>query len=64
MKKPTRAVRDVAIGVLRAPIYLVAGVVLPILYAFMVIVDLLWPEDPRTMTDEEKRRYYGYGKDL
>lgn len=64
MKKPTRAVRDVVIGVLSAPIYLVTIGCMMILTAFMVTVDFLWPEDPETMTDEEKRRYYGYGKDL
>lgn len=64
MKKLTRAVRDVVIGVLGAPIYLVAVGCMMILAAFMVAVDFLWPEDPETMTDEEKRRFYGYGKDL
>ena len=64
MKNLTRAARDVVIGVLCAPIYLVAVVVLLILYATLAVADLLWPEDPEAMTDEEKRRYYGYGKDL
>lgn len=64
MKNLTRAVRDVVIGVLGAPIALVVVVSAAILYAFMVVVDLICPEDPETMTDEEKRRFYGYGKDL
>lgn len=63
MKKLFRTVRDVVIGVLIAPIAMVAVVGVAILYACMVVVDLIWREDPEKMTDEEKRRYYGYGKD-
>lgn len=64
MKKAIQLVRAGAIGMLRIPIYLVAAPVVVAYYLIMTGLDLMWPEDPETMTDDEKRRYYGYGKDL
>lgn len=64
MKKAIHMACAGAIGVLYILIYLVAAMAAVVYYLAMAGLDLMWPEDPETMTDDEKRRYYGYRKDL
>lgn len=63
MKKKTRVLRNVVVGVAAAPVALVAIVAVVVVYAVMAAVDVFLPEDPEKMTDEEKHRFYGYRKD-